>query len=134
MPDPLIASMPIQFILGMFYTQVCHKARGLSIWHGYARYLLKRNHTPQIKLAFAARSRYKEKVHLEAAQPGWQISGEVVIRVAHASRVALPIPPTWPRRADAPARASHVYRAGCHRSPRRTLSGASPPPARGGRC
>jgi hypothetical protein len=73
----------------MFYTQVCHIARPLSVWHLYAKYLLKRIGPAQIKLAFAARSRYKGKVHLEAAQQGRQISGEVAIRVAHASVVAL---------------------------------------------
>jgi hypothetical protein len=33
---------------------------------------------------FERRSRYKERVHYAVAQPGWQISGEVVILVAQA--------------------------------------------------
>jgi hypothetical protein len=36
-------------------------------------------------VAFGRRSRYKERVHWAAAQPGWRISGEVVILVAQAS-------------------------------------------------
>ena len=38
----------------------------------------------QILLAFPVAPRYNIRVHLKAAQQGWQISGEVVIRVASA--------------------------------------------------
>jgi hypothetical protein len=43
-------------------------------------------------LAFAAREGYKGRVLWSTAQPGWQISGEVVILVA---QVYLGIPPAF---------------------------------------
>ena len=43
----------------------------------------------RIALAFAVREALQKESPLEAAQPGWQISGEVVILVAQLSRDIL---------------------------------------------
>src|SRR5271156_3138882 len=79
--EPVNASMPEQFIHAVVYSQLCHKRRSVSAIATDSKNLLKKTARPKNVLAFMRQARYKGIVHLSGRAVGWQISGEVVIKL-----------------------------------------------------
>jgi len=65
----------------MFYTQLCHTRRHVSAVLDCAKNLLKKIRRAEIQVEFRNRSALQRQSPLIFAQPVWQISGEVVIRL-----------------------------------------------------
>src|SRR6266576_3794114 len=73
--------MPEQVICAVFYTQVCHIRVLVCVWSNSATNMLKSTGDAQIRTGFWGWAALQTDSPLGAAQPGWQISGEVVIRL-----------------------------------------------------
>src|SRR5438105_1937099 len=78
---PLKASIPEQVICTVFYTQVCHIGVPVCVWSNSATNMLKSTGDAEIWAGFWEWAALQTDSPLGAAQPGWQISGEVVIRL-----------------------------------------------------
>src|SRR5450432_4104902 len=120
MGEPLLTSMPEQFMKRVFYAQVCHITAFVCAWSDSARNMLKTTGKRRFAVAIGSGPRYKWKSPIGAkrSQDG-KSRGRRVILVAR---------PPWQRTCnECEARARHAWPLQCYCAPTATCTGVSQP-------